>query len=54
MCRLRERARQDPEGQDPIIGFTARRNPATDMTSSRPAKYINITSTPVYDKSIAL
>ncbi len=42
------------DDQDQIIGFTARRNPATDGDDEPPAKYINTTSTPVYDKSAAL
>lgn len=42
------------DDQDQIIGFTARRNPATDAGDEPPAKYINTTSTPVYDKSAAL
>lgn len=42
------------DDQDQIIGFTARRNPATDGDDEAPAKYINTTSTPVYDKSAAL
>ena len=34
-----------------IIGFTARRNPATDDVDDAPAKYLNTTSTPAFDKS---
>ncbi|MFE6968881.1 toprim domain-containing protein [Isoptericola sp. NPDC057653] len=39
---------------DRIIGFTARRNPATDDDPDAPPKYLNTTSTPAYDKSRAL
>lgn len=39
---------------DRIIGFTARRNPATDDHPDAPPKYLNTTSTTVYDKSRAL
>lgn len=39
---------------DRIIGFTARRNPATDDNPDAPPKYLNTTSTPAYDKSRAL
>lgn len=42
------------DDQDRIIGFTARLNPLTDGDDEPPAKYINTTSTPVYDKSAAL
>lgn len=34
-----------------IIGFTARRNPATDDTDDAPAKYLNTTTTLAFDKS---
>ncbi|WP_454044665.1 toprim domain-containing protein [Cellulosimicrobium sp. Marseille-Q8652] len=34
-----------------IIGFTARRNPATDGVDDAPAKYLNTTSTSAFDKS---
>lgn len=39
---------------DEIVGFTARRNPATDDAPDAPPKYLNTTSTPAYDKSRAL
>ncbi|MCZ2261980.1 toprim domain-containing protein [Isoptericola sp. QY 916] len=39
---------------DRIIGFTARRNPATDDDPDAPPKYLNTTSTPAYDKSHVL
>ncbi|MGW8566671.1 hypothetical protein [Isoptericola sp. NPDC055881] len=39
---------------DRIIGFSARRNPATDDDPEAPPKYLNTTSTPAYDKSRAL
>lgn len=42
------------DASDRIIGFTARRNPATDDDLDAPPKYLNTTSTPVYDKSRAL
>ncbi len=34
-----------------IIGFTARRNPATDDVDDAPAKYLNTTTTLAFDKS---
>src|SRR5690606_39644660 len=34
-----------------IIGFTARRNPATDGARDAPAKYLNTTTTLAFDKS---
>ena len=34
-----------------IVGFTARRNPATDDVDDGPAKYLNTTSTTAFDKS---
>ncbi|MEU2201646.1 toprim domain-containing protein [Isoptericola sp. NPDC019482] len=42
------------DASDRIIGFTARRNPATDVDPDAPPKYLNTTSTPAYDKSRAL
>ncbi|GED11317.1 toprim domain-containing protein [Cellulosimicrobium cellulans] len=34
-----------------IVGFTARRNPATDDVDDAPAKYLNTTTTAAFDKS---
>ncbi len=34
-----------------IVGFTARRNPALDDDGDAPAKYLNTTTTPAFDKS---
>lgn len=39
------------DAQGAIIGFTARRNPATDDVDDAPAKYLNTTSTAAFDKS---
>jgi DNA primase catalytic core len=39
------------DAQGAIIGFTARRNPASDGTDDGPAKYLNTTSTAAFDKS---
>ncbi|MEL7978346.1 toprim domain-containing protein [Isoptericola sp. F-RaC21] len=39
---------------DEIVGFTARRNPASDHDTDAPPKYLNTISTAAYDKSRAL